>query len=30
MTEEERANRIKYESVSSMKEFAKWYKEQIG
>lgn len=28
MTEEERANRIKYESVDSMKEFAKWYREQ--
>lgn len=25
MTEEERANRIKYKSVDSMKEFAKWY-----
>lgn len=28
MTDEERANRIKYESIDSMKEFAKWYKEQ--
>lgn len=28
MTEEERANRIKYKSVDSMKEFAKWYREQ--
>lgn len=26
MTDEERTNRIKYESVDSMKEFAKWYK----
>lgn len=25
MTDEERANRIRYESVSSMEEFAKWY-----
>ena len=28
MTEEERSNRIKYESVDSMREFSKWYKEQ--
>lgn len=28
MTEEERANRKKYKSVDSMKEFAKWYKKQ--
>ena len=28
MTDEERTNRIKYESVDSMKEFAKWYREQ--
>ena len=28
MTDEERANRIKYESIDSMKEFAKWYKGQ--
>ena len=28
MTDEERANRIKYKSIDSMKEFAKWYKEQ--
>lgn len=28
MTEEERAGRIKYESVDSMKQFSKWYKEQ--
>lgn len=26
MTEEERANRKKYESIDSMEEFAKWYK----
>ena len=26
MTDEERANRIKYNSVDSMREFAKWYK----
>ena len=26
MTDEERTNRIKYESVDSMQEFAKWYK----
>lgn len=25
MTEEERANRIKHESIDSMKEFSKWY-----
>lgn len=28
MTDEERENRIKYESVDSMKEFAKWYRAQ--
>lgn len=28
MTDDERANRIKYESVDSMKEFAKWYKNK--
>lgn len=28
MTDEERANRIRYESVSSMEEFAKWWKNQ--
>ena len=28
MTEEERSNRIKYESVDSMREFSKRYKEQ--
>lgn len=28
MTDEERANRIKYKSVDSMKEFAKWYRKQ--
>lgn len=28
MTEEERANRKRYESVDSMEEFAKWYREQ--
>ncbi len=28
MTEEERANRKRYKSVDSMKEFAKWYKNQ--
>ena len=26
MTDDERANRIKYDSVDSMKEFSKWYK----
>ena len=26
MTDEERTNRTKYESVDSMQEFAKWYK----
>lgn len=25
MTDEERENRIKYESIDSMEEFAKWY-----
>ena len=29
MTDEERASRIKYESVDSMKEFAKWYKNNF-
>lgn len=28
MTDEERLNRIKYESVDAMREFAKWYKEE--
>lgn len=28
MTDEERANRVRYESVSSMEEFAKWYNEE--
>ncbi len=28
MTEEERRNRTKYDSVDSMVEFAKWYREQ--
>jgi len=28
MTDEERNNRIRYESISSMDEFAKWYREQ--
>ena len=28
MTDEERANRIRYESVSSMEEFAKWYRKK--
>ena len=28
MTDEERANRKKYESIDSMREFSKWYKEQ--
>lgn len=28
MIEEERTNRIKYKSVDSMKEFAKWYRNQ--
>ena len=27
MSDEERANRIKYKSIDSMKEFSKWYKE---
>ncbi len=27
MTDEERANRNKFESIDSMKEFAKWYRE---
>lgn len=26
MTDEERANRKKYDSVDSMREFSKWYK----
>ena len=30
MTDEERANRIKYNSVDSMAEFSKWYKELKG
>ena len=29
MTDEERINRIKYESVDSMQEFAKWYKNNV-
>ena len=29
MTDEERANRIKYNSVDAMDEFAKWYKEKF-
>ena len=29
MTDEERANRIRYESVSSMEEFAKWYRKNF-
>ena len=29
MTDEERANRIKYESIDSMEEFAKWYRKNI-
>lgn len=28
MSDEERANRVKYDSVDSMREFAKWYKEK--
>ena len=28
MIDEERTNRIKYKSVDSMKEFAKWYRNQ--
>ena len=28
MTDEERENRKKYESISSMKEFANWYSNQ--
>ena len=27
MTDEERENRIRYDSVSSLNEFANWYKE---
>ena len=27
LTDEERANRKKYESIDSMREFSKWYKE---
>lgn len=30
MTSEERANRIKYESVDSFVEFAKWYRSKYG
>lgn len=30
MTDEERANRTKYNSVDSMREFAKWYKEKFN
>lgn len=30
MTKEERTNRIKHESIDSMKEFAKWYSSQLG
>ena len=29
MTDEERVNRIKYKSIDSMKEFAKWYKNNL-
>ena len=29
MTKEERANRKRYESIDSMKEFAKWYRNKI-
>ena len=29
MTDEERTKRIKYESVDSMQEFAKWYKNNL-
>ena len=28
MTDDERINRVRYESISSIDEFAKWYKEQ--
>ena len=28
MTSEERANRVRYESESSMEEFAKWYRSR--
>ena len=28
MTDEERANRKKYDSVDSMREFAKWYRNK--
>ena len=30
MTEDERKNRTRYESVDAMREFAKWYNEQKG
>ena len=30
MTDEERANRIKYESIDSMQEFAKWYRNKLN
>ena len=28
MTDEERENRVKYKSVDSLEEFAKWYKNK--
>ena len=28
MTDEERANRKKYDSVDSMREFSKWYRQR--
>lgn len=30
MTDEERANRIKYQSIDSMQEFAKWYRNKLN
>ena len=29
MTDEQRTKRIKYEDVDAMREFAKWYKDDI-
>ena len=29
MSDEERKNRVKYEEVDAMREFAKWYKKEI-
>ena len=30
MTDEERANRIKYQLIDSMQEFAKWYRNKLN